>query len=71
MTDWTATKEAVEKLGPVDLLVNNAGVMNLTKFLEIEEADMKKYEMCVGVCMGVGVGGLCVGGWVDGCGVCM
>ncbi|UYV75823.1 DCXR [Cordylochernes scorpioides] len=32
LTDWDATKQAVESCGPVDLLVNNAGVASLQSF---------------------------------------
>ncbi|UYV75824.1 hypothetical protein LAZ67_13001446 [Cordylochernes scorpioides] len=32
LTDWDATKQAVESCGPVDLLVNNAGVSSLQSF---------------------------------------
>ncbi|KAK2174824.1 hypothetical protein NP493_775g01113 [Ridgeia piscesae] len=41
LADWAATKKAVEKLGSIHLLVNNAAVVNVTRFLEIEEAEIK------------------------------
>ncbi|KAI0210411.1 L-xylulose reductase [Lamellibrachia satsuma] len=42
LSDWTATKKAVEEIGPVDLLVNSAGISMLVAFLETEEADLTK-----------------------------
>jgi L-xylulose reductase len=36
LSDWDATKKAVEDIGPIDLLVNNAGVLQLHSFLEVE-----------------------------------
>jgi len=41
LADWTATRQAVEALPPIDLLVNNAGVINRDKFVDItpEEFD--------------------------------
>ncbi|KAK2174823.1 hypothetical protein NP493_775g01108 [Ridgeia piscesae] len=41
LADWAATRKAVEELGPIHLLVNNAAVLNYTKFMEIEEAEIK------------------------------
>jgi L-xylulose reductase len=35
MSDWTATKAAVESIGPIDLLVNNAAQTSLQPFLDI------------------------------------
>ena len=34
LADWTATRQAVEALPPIDLLVNNAGVLNRDKFVD-------------------------------------
>ncbi|KAF0302854.1 L-xylulose reductase [Amphibalanus amphitrite] len=34
LSDWEATRSAVEALGPVDCLVNNAGIMVVEPFLE-------------------------------------
>ena len=44
LSDWTAAKKAVEKIGPVDLLVNNAGIVKLAAFLGTEDVDLNKYE---------------------------
>ena len=43
LADWNATKKAVEGLGAIDLLVNNAGVTNLDPFLEVKPDDFDKY----------------------------
>ncbi|KAI0229910.1 L-xylulose reductase [Lamellibrachia satsuma] len=42
LSDWAATRKAVEEIGPVDLLVNNAAVLMMTAFLEVEEAEIRK-----------------------------
>ena len=42
LTDWEATRAAVEALGPVHCLVNNAGVSSHKPFLEATEADFDK-----------------------------
>ena len=44
LSDWAAARNAVKEIGPVDLLVNNAGVLQLSPFLEMDEANMNKYE---------------------------
>ena len=40
LTDWEATRAAVETLGPVHCLVNNAGTGYLKPFLEVNEAEI-------------------------------
>ena len=40
LTDWEATRAAVEALGPVHCLVNNAGVVYPKPFLEVNEAEI-------------------------------
>lgn len=42
LSDWSATKIALEKLGPVDGLVNSAGVVFLEGFLDITEEAFNK-----------------------------
>ena len=42
LTDWEATRAAVEALGPVHCLVNNAGVTNHRPFLVATEEDYDK-----------------------------
>ncbi|XP_063309471.1 L-xylulose reductase [Pelobates fuscus] len=37
LADWSATEAALSSVGPVDLLVNNAGVAKLQPFLEVTE----------------------------------
>ena len=37
LTDWEATKTAVENLGDIDLLVNTAGVQWLKPFVDTDE----------------------------------
>ncbi|XP_049948136.1 L-xylulose reductase-like [Schistocerca serialis cubense] len=36
LSDWDKTREAVKSAGPIDLLVNNAGVVSLNPFLDIK-----------------------------------
>lgn len=40
LQDWDKTREAVSLIGPIDLLVNNAGVGQLTMFLETSKQDL-------------------------------
>lgn len=40
ITDWDATRKVVEKFGPIDLLVNNAGVIRHSHFLEVTKEDL-------------------------------
>jgi NAD(P)-dependent dehydrogenase (short-subunit alcohol dehydrogenase family) len=40
LADWDETRREVEKIGPIDLLVNNAGVMVLQPFLEADKASL-------------------------------
>ncbi|KAK3580735.1 hypothetical protein CHS0354_005745 [Potamilus streckersoni] len=40
--DWIATREAMEKVGNIDLLVNNAGIAHLSSFLETTREDLDK-----------------------------
>ena len=42
LTDWEATRAAVEALGPVHCLVNNAGVSHHKPFLDATEPDFDK-----------------------------
>ncbi|KAI0237747.1 L-xylulose reductase [Lamellibrachia satsuma] len=42
LSDWTAAKKAVEEIGPVDLLVNNAGIVKHGAFVETEEVVLNK-----------------------------
>ena len=44
LSDWAATTNAVEGIGPVDLLVNNAAVGINDAFLDTKEDDINKYE---------------------------
>lgn len=41
LADWDKTREAVSKIGPVDLLVNNAGVGICANFLEMKREDLE------------------------------
>ena len=44
LSDWAATTKSVEEIGPIDLLVNNAGMGILDAFLDAKEVDISKYE---------------------------
>lgn len=37
ITDWAATRKAIESFGPLDHLVNNAGILKTQEFMEITE----------------------------------
>ena len=43
LSDWAATRKAVEEIGPVDLLVNNAAIVSFAAFLETKEDELDKY----------------------------
>lgn len=43
LEDWDATKTALEGLGNIDLLVNNAGVAVLEQFLDVKPESFDKY----------------------------
>ena len=38
--DWNKTRSLVKGLGPIDLLVNNAGRMKLTSFLDVTKEEI-------------------------------
>ncbi|KAL3877681.1 hypothetical protein ACJMK2_035350 [Sinanodonta woodiana] len=42
LQDWIATRAAMEKVGNIDLLVNNAGIASLAPFLETTREDLDK-----------------------------
>lgn len=37
ITDWAATRKAIESFGQIDHLVNNAGILKCQEFMEITE----------------------------------
>lgn len=43
VSDWEATRKAVQDIGSIDLLVNNAAVAPLESFLESTPADFDRY----------------------------
>ncbi len=43
LEDWDATRKAVEDLGPVHLLVNNASIASMQTILEIDKASLDRY----------------------------
>lgn len=43
LSDWMQTKQAVEGLGDIDLLVNNAGIPELTPIRDMEESIIDKH----------------------------
>ena len=42
LTDWDATREVVQSLGRIDLLVNNAGTCKIKPFLESTKEDLNR-----------------------------
>ena len=42
LEDWEATRKAVERVGHIDLLVNNAGINVLESFLDIKQESFDK-----------------------------
>ena len=43
LSDWNATKQALKELGPIDLLVNNAGFSIIGPFHDVTEEEFDKY----------------------------
>lgn len=39
LNNWHNTQSAVKSLGPIDLLVNNAGVANLTPMTDVTDKE--------------------------------
>ena len=42
IADWDRTRAVVESIGPIDLLVNNAGITNWSSFLEVTKDELDK-----------------------------
>lgn len=40
VADWEKTRSVVQSIGPIDLLVNNAGITNWTSFLEVTKEEL-------------------------------
>ncbi|KAL4239785.1 hypothetical protein ACF0H5_000588 [Mactra antiquata] len=40
LSDWDATRKAVESAGPIHLLVNSAGVAAITPFLDVKKSEL-------------------------------
>ena len=49
LADWTATRQAVEALPPIDLLVNNAGIFIRDAFLDAKPEDFDKCSVYIRV----------------------
>lgn len=43
LSDWQKTEEALKNIGPIHLLVNNAGLAILKPVTEVTESDVDKY----------------------------
>ena len=43
LSDWAATRKAVEEIGPIDLLVNDAGIISHAPFVDTDENSLDKY----------------------------
>ena len=48
MLDIAKTRDKLKDIGPVDLLVNNAGVSTLQRFLEVSQVTPEDYDKWVG-----------------------
>ena len=42
ISDWSATRALIQNIGQIDLLVNNAGVVILTSFLDVTKEELDK-----------------------------
>ncbi|KAK2174270.1 hypothetical protein NP493_814g00000 [Ridgeia piscesae] len=42
LSDWVATRKAVEEIGPIDLLVNVAGIVSMAPFVDTDESTLDK-----------------------------
>jgi short-subunit dehydrogenase len=42
ISDWSSTTRALQDLGPVDLLVNNAGEGMIKSLVDVEEQDVDR-----------------------------
>ncbi|XP_052791342.1 L-xylulose reductase-like [Mya arenaria] len=40
ISDWDKTRQVVKDLGPIDMLVNNAGITNWTGFLDVTKEEL-------------------------------
>ena len=40
---WDKTRTLVQSIGPIDLLVNNAGITDWTAFADVTKAQLDKY----------------------------
>ena len=47
LADWNKARTTVQSIGPVDLLVNNAGITNWTSFIEVTKLEVDKYVCCL------------------------
>ena len=47
LSDWTATRKAMEGIGHIDLLVNNAATLFGSSLFEIDEAELNSYDNCI------------------------
>jgi len=47
LTDWQTTQQAVKSLGPIDLLVNNAGITEILPFTEVTEDGFDRQDASV------------------------
>ena len=43
ISDWDMTRHVVQQIGPVDLLVNNAGINVIKPFLEVDKQELNRY----------------------------
>ena len=40
LRDWDKTREVLQTVGDIDLLVNNAGVTKVDRFLDVKKEDI-------------------------------
>ena len=50
LSDWSSTEQALCNLGPIDLLVNNAGEGMIKALPDLDETDVDRYSFQICFC---------------------